>query len=137
MKIRAYHYTSKELEIGSVITSNQDKMQTYSLVHGIFKGVNPLLFDTYGYAYPEKRDKITARCYLVEADEDRVIKGDLRHSVYLCMEAKCGTDRKLPLAERLRKREEILRREAEVYFSPMDQEHTELISDRFIVVKEI
>jgi hypothetical protein len=135
--IRAYHYTSQDLPIGSKILSNQQDSRTYSLVHKIYREVNPSLPETYGYAYPVQKETSHKHCYLVEVEESQVIKGDYRHSLYVSMESQCRTDNSLPLKERLAKRDENLRNEALKYFDPQNEETVELISDSFVIVEKL
>jgi hypothetical protein len=138
MEIIGYHYSSEELNIGDIIKSSQHRERMFPLVHGIFKQVNPDLFDTeWGYAYPERKDeRMTSikHCYLVKADSSRVIKGNFDYSVYYSMGC-CQTDNSLPLKERLLKREENLRERARLYFAAQD--NIELISDSFIITEKL
>lgn len=147
MEIIGYHYSSEELNIGDTIISEQHLGRMFPLVHGIFKEVNPNLFDQWGYAYPERKheegEKKWRHCYLVKAPSDKVIRGDLNNSVYAWMTG-CQTDRSLPLKERLEKRDTILKNAAQLYFNPLDESLVrkyptiiELISDSFVIVEKL
>jgi hypothetical protein len=138
MEIIAYHYSSKELKVGDIITSGQHLERMFSLVHGIFKEVNPKLaiFDSkWGYAYPEPKDMNHKYCYVVKAHSSRIIEGNFDYSVYYSMGC-CQVDKSLPLKERLQKRDDHLRERAEKYFNPQGV-NIELISDSFVIIEKL
>ena len=138
MEIIGYHYSSKELNVGDIITSEQHYGRMFPLVHGIFKEVNPNLFDKeWGYAYPERKDNELSHkhCYMVKADSSKVIKGNFNYSVYYSMGC-CEVDKSLPLKERLQKRDDHLRDRAKLYFESQGDD-IELISDSFIIVEKL
>jgi hypothetical protein len=135
MKIRGYHYSNELLKVGDVIKSDQDLYTTYELVHSVYKEVNKNLPDRFGYAYPKPKTHSAGRyCYVVEADVDKVISGNLHHSVFVSMAYNCKTDSSLPLKERLQLRRDNLKKIAEDYFKA-EGDDIELISDSWTIIK--
>lgn len=131
-----YHYSNILLEIGEIIMSKQSKGLTYDLVWKIFKEECPEMPREFGYAYPIKKNLRFKYCYQVESE--LCIRGNFNYSVYFTMDAlsSLNLDKKLPLKERLKIREEYIRGNAKKYFSDIeDLEKIELISDSWKITK--
>jgi len=141
--MQAIHYSSKEIQPGSIITSAQSPSPTFNIVWPIYKQVADelgLYFPkAYGYAYVNRSLRSFEHKYIVEAPIEYVTYGDYDHSLFVVMD-RCNElvpgYRKLPLEERLRQRAIKIREESFAYFNftNIDPDHIEAISDRWIVL---
>jgi len=143
----AIHVTSKDIQTGSLLVSNQTQQQTYKLVFELYNrvalrlGIN--LFPSYGYAYRTGQPKIksfsgVSKFYLVESSD--VLACDLNFSVYVTMESFLSARQYdgRTLQERLSNREQCVMSRAEAYFkNPVPIEREELISPSWKIVRRI
>ena len=139
-KYIGYHYSSSSLNIGDIIISNQHKGKTYDLVWKFYKDINKSMPYEFGYAYPVQKDLSYKHIYKVTSDF--CIKGNLNYSVYFTMDWLSSQDfmrnKTIPLKERLNKRDEFLRTNAELYFTVLEYpEEIELISDSWKIIEII
>jgi hypothetical protein len=137
-----YHYSSEPIPLGDIITSDQHKAQTFSIVWEVYKEVADelgLYFPKeYGYAYQENQNRSFRFKYTVDADSRFVTRGHTQHSVYFTMaHLSHFMDRRIPsLAERLVNRRKLLKTQARHYFLSLHEpENIEMISDQWCVVQ--
>lgn len=109
-----YHYSSKKLKIGDIITSNNNKdggtnfygkwgLKVYNKIWKAYKRVanqlNLYFPFTYGFAYGEKlKHNRSGYMYVVKAPSNRVTKCNYDHSMLLILENSFFTPISLPYA---------------------------------------
>lgn len=136
------HYSSnKEIPLGSVIFSEQHKGSTFKRFYAIYKKVADELGkyypESFGYAYPEKREHFgnRYRCYVVTADECKVTKGNFNFSIYAMMARGLGSFKGISsLEERKLSIDTWIEASARTYFAA-DGKDIEYISDCFEVIQ--
>ncbi len=139
-----YHYSKKEIKVGSVIVSqciNDEYQQFYQLVWDKYKKVADELGiyfpEKFGFCYSEiKKFKPERNLYQCEVDEQFVTRGDLDFSPYLIIESSFFShiSRDFFLNPEYGG---IARGIVMAYFHPTNSDKVELISDQFQVVSKV
>ena len=146
--IIGYHYSTREINEGSVVYSKQDQSTTYQRFWKIYKSIADELGifypEKFGYAAPNRNygaSRGFPNCYEVRSEKNLVCVGNYHHSLYITMSIglQNGDFKKIrSLPERIAAQDKYIIGEARKYFTELtDVDSLEVISENWIVQKRV
>jgi len=140
--MKAYHYSSKKIPVGSTIKSDQSSAKTYNRFWAqyniVAKELKISFPDFFGYAYENLNGKKFKYVYEVECTN--YIRADFRYSIFVVMSNGLPRFQSSSLEEKISFQDQWIREQAFKYFlcnSKNAESNIELISADFVVIKVV